>query len=157
MRRAAEYVLRIVSVMGVVPAASDRLSSFNVDSSSSAASAEAWRPFVDAFADFRETVSVVSQPHLNCASTRLYAGGLQVASAEAEKHVRAALQLIPSWLCCTGAERGARRASKAGPRRSVPGHPCSLRPVRGGVHSCISRPAHQSCHELAAMIIINCL
>lgn len=56
VRRAAEFVLRIVSVLGLVPAASDRLSSFNVDSSGGAADAEAWRPFVDAFADFRETV-----------------------------------------------------------------------------------------------------
>ena len=56
VRRAAEYVLRIVSVLGLVPAASDRLSSFNVDSSGGAAGVEAWRPFVDVFANFRETV-----------------------------------------------------------------------------------------------------
>jgi hypothetical protein len=56
VRRAAEYVLRIVSVLGLVPAASDRLSSFNVDSSGGTAGVEAWRPFVDAFADFREMV-----------------------------------------------------------------------------------------------------
>lgn len=62
MRRAAEYVLRIVSVLGLVPAASDRLSSFNVDSSSGAAAgADAWRPFVDAFSDFRETVGATCE------------------------------------------------------------------------------------------------
>ena len=60
VRRAAEYVLRIVSVLGLVPAASDRLSSFNVDSSGGAAGTEAWRPFMDAFADFRETVCLYS-------------------------------------------------------------------------------------------------
>ena len=58
MRTCASFVLRILSVLGLVPAASDRLSAFHVDASAGAAAsgADAWGRYVDAFAAFRETV-----------------------------------------------------------------------------------------------------
>jgi len=61
VRRAATFVNRVCSVLGLVPAASDRLSAFNVaDDAGGASGAEAWGPFVDAFTAFREQVPLES-------------------------------------------------------------------------------------------------
>lgn len=57
MRKAAAYVLRILSVFGIVDAPPDRLDSFvSGDEGGDVSGIEALAPFVNAFAAFRDQV-----------------------------------------------------------------------------------------------------